>query len=180
RAMAPASTSMALDRSAWMRSTQNSTSPCSRVIRPILASRPQPPNSHAEISAACVTAMTLRITRSCPSVLSSMVRCCHAGSDGVVPAPHRLPGAVPAGWPARRPAQGIRRQGVVRAATPSPVFRPGGFGRLFPSPARNSCRVGGRDFRDALYRVLDGQLQDLSELREGVVEEDEVVQGGIA
>src|SRR5579872_7232797 len=71
-----------------MRSTQNSTSPCSRVIRPILASRPQPPNSHTGIPADCVTAMTLRIRRSCPSVLrstpsSGSVSC--GAIDGEVP-----------------------------------------------------------------------------------------------
>ena len=44
---------------------QNSTSPCSRVIRPILASRPQPPNSHAEMPAVPSASTTALMTRSC-------------------------------------------------------------------------------------------------------------------
>lgn len=67
----------------------------------------------------------------------------------------------------------------MRAAPPSPVFRSGRLRRLFPFPARHLCRVGGGDFRFALYCVRDGQFQDLSELREGVVEEGEVVHGWI-
>ena len=61
----PAPASTAFDRSAARRSSQNSMSPCSRVIRPILASRPQPPNSHAEIPAAPSAFATALMTRSC-------------------------------------------------------------------------------------------------------------------
>src|SRR6266851_4281655 len=59
-----------------MRSTQNSTSPCSRVIRPILASRPQPPNSHAEMPAASSVFTTALTTRSCASVRSFTASVC--------------------------------------------------------------------------------------------------------
>src|SRR6266849_4350041 len=77
--------STALDRSASTRSSQNSMSPWSRVIRPILASRPQPPNSHAEMSTALSTFVTVLMTRSCAPVRSfiatfSPAPCCSTRS----------------------------------------------------------------------------------------------------
>src|SRR5579859_698521 len=62
--------SSALDRSASTRSSQNSMSPWSRVIRPILASRPQPPNSQAGMSTALSRLVTVLMTRSCALVRS--------------------------------------------------------------------------------------------------------------
>ena len=70
RAVAPAPSSTVFERSAWTRSTQNSMSPCSRVIRPIRASRPQPPNSQAGMPAVPSEFATALMTRSCASARS--------------------------------------------------------------------------------------------------------------
>src|SRR5947209_353713 len=59
RTVAPAPTRMDLDRSPSVRATQNSMSLWSRVIRPSLASSPQPPKSQAE-TLATRSALTTR------------------------------------------------------------------------------------------------------------------------